>query len=48
MKNFIFGTGYHGRQIFRKLYERKKLLDFLIIIKDLKQKKLFEKNLPHK
>ena len=44
MKNYIFGTGYHGRQIFRKLYD-KKFIGFFDNNKKLETKKLFGKKI---
>ena len=44
MKNFIFGAGYHGRQIFRKLNHKKKFEGFFDNSKKYKsKKKLFNK-----
>ena len=45
MKNYIFGTGYHGRQIFRKLYDKKKFIGFFDNNKKLETKKLFGKKI---
>ena len=47
MKNYIFGTGYHGRQIFRKLYDKKKIIGFFDNNKRLETKKLFGKKIYH-
>ena len=47
MNNFIFTTGYHGRQIYRKLNKSKKFKGFIDNNKNLVNKKFFNKPIFH-